>query len=45
MASSLADVVGGIDNVTIIKQITAYVSQTPNIWLEIIHGDWHQEKA
>ncbi len=41
----LVDVVDGIDNVTIIKQIVAYVSQTPNKWLEIIHVDWHQEKA
>jgi hypothetical protein len=37
----LADVVGGIVNATIIKLIVAYVSQTPNKWLEIIH----QEKA
>ena len=41
----LVDVVGGIDNATIIKQIVAYVSQTPNKWLEIIHVDWCQEKA
>ena len=41
----LVDVVGGIDNATIIKQIVAYVSQTPNKWLEIIHVDWRQEKA
>jgi hypothetical protein len=41
----LFDVVSGIDNATIIKQIVAYVSQTPNKWLEIIHVDWHQEKA
>ncbi len=41
----LIDVVGGIDNATIIKQIVAYVSQTPNKWLKIIHVDWRQEKA
>ncbi len=41
----LVDVVGSIDNPTIIKQIVAYVSQTSNKWLEIIHVDWHQEKA
>ncbi len=41
----LVEFVGGIDNATIIKRIVAYVSQTPNKWLEIIHVDWCQEKA
>ena len=40
----LVNVVGGIDNATIIKKIIAYVLHTPNEWLEIIHVDRRQEK-
>ena len=41
----IADVIGGIDNATIIKKIIAYVLHTPNKWLEIIHVNRRQEKA
>jgi len=43
--TNIVDVVGGIEDATIIKKIVTYVIHTPNEWLEIIHDERRQEKA